>query len=429
MIHSISSRIKLITSNVDDVLLLKNFIYMGILQGTNYLLPLITVPYIARIISPDHFGLVSYSQALITYSTILIHYGFDYTSTREIATKKNNTQYISTVFSNTIYTKFLIFLICIVVFIPLVLFVPKFSENSEIYLVTFLINIGAVLVPNWLFQGMEKLKYLAYFNLFIKAIFTLLIFVLVKNDGDYLLIPLSSAIGQIVVGIICFWWSIKYFNLNPLLPKIIDVIKLVKEGFPIFASSIAVNIYTTTNLIVLGFLATDQVVGIYSASSKLILVFVSGIMMPVGLALFPYIGKKLHESRESGMVALRAAIIIVGSVTFVLSILIYTFSDLIVHLVYGQEYIAASNSLKVLSFLPFIIGLNNILGTQGVLNLKMDKEFLAVTSIGAVCSILLNYTLIPLFAEIGTATAWVVTEVIITITFYIILYKKGLRLI
>ena len=427
LVQSVATKLKSLTSNIDDSLLIKNFIYMALLQGANYLLPLITVPYIARVISPDQFGLVSYSQALITYSTILINYGFDYTSTREIAVNKQDLSFVSAVFSKTLYAKFLIFIVCTAIFIPIILFVPKFSANTDIYLITFLINIGAVLIPSWLFQGMEKLKYLAYFNLFIKLLFTLLIFGFVKSQEDYLFIPLSSAIGQIVVGAFCFWWSVKHFNLKLYLPGLSAVIKMLKQGFPIFASTIAVNIYTTTNLVVLGFMATDEIVGLYSASSKLILIFVSAIMMPAGLALFPYIGKKLHASMESGMKALKVAVVVVGCSTFVLSVVIFTFSDFIIELVYGHNYVDATNSLKILSFLPFIIGLNNILGTQGVLNLKMDKQFLIITAVGAACSIVLNFVLIPSFAELGTATAWVVTETIIAVSFYIILHRKGFR--
>lgn len=401
---------------------------MALLQGANYILPLLTIPYIARVISPDNFGLVSYAQAFVAYTTVLINFGFDYTITREIAANRNNGPLISTIVSKTIVAKFAIFSLCTLVYIPLIYTIPKFSQNIDLYIYTFLVNIGIVLMPSWLFQGMEKLNYLAIFNFVIKVIFTILIFSLVKEDRDYIFIPLSTAIGQIVIGAISFYWAIKSFNLKPYFAKLKDVLGALKEGLPIFASTVAVTLYTTTNLVVLGFMESDATVGFYAASSKLVIIFISAVMVPVGLTLFPYIGKKLNESFSDGMNAIRRATLLTGGITLVISIALFFTAEYIIMIIYGPQFKEAASSLKVLSFLPFIIGLNNIFGTQGLLNLKSDKAFLIVTTIGAVGSITLNFTLVPLLAEKGTAIAWIITEAFITIAFFIILHKKGFRL-
>jgi len=401
---------------------------MALLQGANYLLPLVTVPYIARTLSIENFGLISYAQAFIGYTTLFIGYGFDYTATREIAAHREESKRISLVFSSTILAKTILLLFSAVIFIPLIYIIPKFSEHSNLYLFTFLVNIGLVLMPNWLYQGMEKLSYIAIFSFTIRIIFTALIFLLVKNDSDYLYIPISTAAGQIVVGLISFYWAIKIFDLKPHLAKLKTIFISLKEGMPIFASTVAVNLYTTTNLIVLGFMESDTRVGYYAASSKLILIFVSAIMFPVGLTLFPFIGKKLNASFENGMAAIRKATFIVGGATLLLSAAVLIFSQNIVSLIYGDQFEEAASSLRILAFLPFIIGLNNIFGTQGILNLKMDKAFLIITTIGAVSSVALNFILVPVLAESGTAIAWVATEIFITISFFVLLYKKGFRL-
>lgn len=401
---------------------------MALLQGANYILPLITVPYIARTLSIENFGLISYTQAFIGYTTVFINYGFDYTATRDIALHRGNLQRVSSVFSTTMMAKFLLLVVCAAVFFPIIYSTPKFSQHADLYVYTFLVNLGIVLMPNWLYQGMEKLSYVAIFSFIVRIIFTALIFLLVKNNSDYLYIPISTAAGQILVGVVSFYWAIKVFGLKPYLTKLKHVLQSLKEGLPIFASTVAVNLYTTTNLIVLGFMESDTTVGYYAASSKLILIFVSAIMFPVGLTLFPFIGKKLGVSFESGMNAIRKATYVVGGATLVLSIVVFLFSEEIVSLIYGAQFENAASSLRILSFLPFIIGLNNIFGTQGILNLKMDKAFLMITTVGAGCSVLLNFVLVPKFAENGTAIAWVATEIFITLCFFVLLYRRGFRL-
>lgn len=392
------------------------------------MLPLVTVPYIARTLSIENFGLINYSQAFIGYTSLLINFGFDYTSTREIAANRGNAKKISEVFNATILAKVLLILLSAVILFPAIYITPKFSEHADVYIATFLVNIGFVLMPNWLYQGMERLSYVALFSFGIRLIFTGLIFLLVKSNADYLYIPLSTAIGQTLIGFVSFIIAIKLFAIKPYIAKLKLVFRYLREGLPIFASTIAVNLYTTTNLIVLGFMVSDTIIGYYAASSKLILIFVSAVMFPVSLTLFPFIGKKLSISHESGMNALRKATYLVGCATFILSCCILLLADYIINLIYGAQFSAAADSLRILAFLPFVIGLNNIFGTQGVLNLKMDKVFLMVTTIGAIMSVTLNFLLIPILAENGTAVAWLATEVFITISFFITLRKKGFRL-
>lgn len=401
---------------------------MVMLQGVNYILPLITIPYITRVITPESFGLISYAQAFIGYFTIIINYGFDFTATRQIASNRDNPNLISKVFNETIQAKVLLFLGTSLVFFPIVLFVPKINQNADIFYISYLINIGFVFMPTWFFQGIEKLNYIAVFNFIIKLIFTVLVFLFVKEAQDYLFIPISTVVGQVVAGTISYIWALSVFKIKPFWGSLKPIIQALVKGFPVFASTIAVNLYTTTNLIVLGSLGTSAMVGYYSASSKLILIFVSAIMLPVGLTLFPFIGKKLASSVENGLVAIRKAAYLVGGATLILSLGIFFFSHTIVETIYGPSFKEAEASLKTLAFLPFIIGLNNIFGTQGLLNLKMDKAFLVVTTIGAVGSILLNFLLIPKMAEQGTAVAWLLTEIFITVSFFIILLKKGFRL-
>ncbi|WP_262697025.1 flippase [Pontibacter oryzae] len=420
---------KSLASRSTEKVLFRNFLFMVLLQGANYLLPLVTVPYIARTLSVENFGLINYSQAFIGYTTLFINFGFDYTATREVAANRGNTQKISTVFSTTISAKVLLFALTLLVYFPVIYTIPKFTAHADVYLITFLVNIGIILMPSWLYQGMERLSYIALFSFGIRIIFTGLIFLLVKSNADYLYIPLSTAIGQFLVGVVSFILAIKLFNLKPYVAKLKAVVSSLREGLPIFASTVAVNLYTTTNLVVLGFMVSDTVVGYYAASSKLILIFVSAVMFPVGLTLFPFIGKKLSISHQSGMNALRKATYLVGGATFILSCGILLLSDYIITLIYGAQFTAAADSLRILAFLPFVIGLNNIFGTQGVLNLKMDKIFLMITTTGAVTSVALNLILVPILAEKGTALAWLVTEVFITVSFFITLRRKGFRLL
>ena len=409
-------------------ILITNLFSLSGIQIINYVVPILVVPYIVRIIGPEKYGLINFSQAFTTYFILIVNYGFEYSATREISINRKDKHKISEIFTSIIIAKCILFICTSLIFLLLIFYLPSFKPYIEIFLFTYLIIIGNIFLPIWLFQGLEKLTKLSVFNFFTKFIYALSIFIFIKERDDYLLIPLILSVCQIIIGIISFFYSIKVFNISITLVNKNKIIAVFKDGWKLFMSTILINLYTTTNILILGILGSNLTVGYFSASSKIVNIIQGFILGPISQAFFPRIGMVLNESKEKGILILKKLTFIVGLLMMIISILIFIFSNTIIRTIFGDTFMYASPSLRIISFLPFIVGLSNIFGLETMLNLKMDKSYLVLTFIGAILSIVLNIFLVPIYFENGTAISWLISEIFIAISFFVVLFKNNINL-
>ena len=168
----------------------------------NVLLPLLTVPYVVRIIGPDRLGLLNFSLAYVAYFTLFINYGFEMAAVRAIAADRNNRALVNRIFSEVLTGKVLLFGVSTVVFGFLSYYNPAFREHRWLHLCTYLSCVGVVLFPIWLFQAMEDLGRVAFFNLIVKVLFTLSVFVLIRQPDDYIYQNLATSVAQVLVSVV-----------------------------------------------------------------------------------------------------------------------------------------------------------------------------------------------------------------------------------
>ena len=159
----------------------ENFISLSFLQGANYILPLITLPYLVRVLESDKYGLIMFAQAFIQYFVVITEYGFNLSATRLISLNRDNNTKISDIFFSVIFIKIFFMILSLFVISAIVFLISRFTADKEIYFLTFGIVIGNVLFPVWFFQGIEKMKYITVLHVLAKAIFTVLIFLFVKK--------------------------------------------------------------------------------------------------------------------------------------------------------------------------------------------------------------------------------------------------------
>ncbi len=404
--------------------LAKNYFALNTLQIANYLLPVITLPYIVRVIGAELYGSISFAQAIVHYFTLIVQYSFDYSVTREISAHRHDVKYVSKLFYTVVATKLFLCVVTIIPFLILISFVPKFQTNFVLYIVVFLINFGYALFPVFYFQGIEKLSRVATFNLFIKIFFTLGVFIFLRSESDYLIVPLSHSLGQIVIGGIAFSYAIISGSLGFSFVTFKEIVMLLKHGFKLFASSVVVSLYTTTNTVLLGILTNDTIVGYYAAAEKIEALVERISLNPLVQILYPFFSKAFHNDKKKASEYLEKALIWIPLVCFFISLALMLSAPLIVKIVFGVNFAPAIPVLMVLAWLLFMRSINNISAIQGLMNLKMDKEFLQVTLIGMFLCISLNFLLVPLWSAVGTATAWIITELFIVLASMYILIKK-----
>ena len=284
-------KIKNIVNTDDKKRLLSNFFSLSILQAFTYILPLLTLPYLVRVLGAETFGLVMFAQAFIMFFNVLVDYGFSLSATREISVHRNDIDKITEIFSSVMIIKIGLIVISFVLLSIIVFSFEKFSVNWELYYLTFLWVIGQALFPIWYFQGMEKMKYITIVNIVSKLIFTALIFIVIQDESDYIYVPLVNGIGFLVGGLISLWIIHKQFAQSFKFYNFIILKKYFYDSSQFFLSRVSVSIYTSSNAFVLGLLTNNTMVGYYSIAEKLYMALQS-FYTPIVQALYPYVAKE-----------------------------------------------------------------------------------------------------------------------------------------
>jgi len=405
--------------------LFENFLSLSFLQFANYIFPLITLPYLVRVLGPEKYGLIAFAQAFIGYFQILTDYGFNLSATREISINRENKEKVSEIFSSVMIIKFFLLLLSLGLMIIIVFSFKKFRQDWLIYYLTFGMVLGQTLFPIWFFQGMERMKYITFLNVLAKLIFTIAIFIFVKKASDYLYVPLLNSLGFIVAGVLALWIVFKDFGVFFRIPNFKDLKYQLKEGWYIFISTVAISLYTISNTFILGLFTNNTIVGYYSAAEKIIRA-IQGFLAPISQTIYPYVSKLMNESKEIGVKFIRKVTLLIGGFSFILSFFIFMFADLIVRIILGSQFTESIIVLRIIAFLPFIIGLSNVFAVQGIIAYGNVKIIPKITFVGAISNVILAILLVKLLQAIGVAISLVLAEILVTIVSFYYLRRLDL---
>lgn len=413
-------------SNVDKTekrQLFLNFFSLLSLQGTNYILPLITFPYLIQVLGVEYFGLLAFATAMIMYFNVITDYGFNLSATREISVHRENQEKIIEIFSAVMTIKVVLMIVSFIVLTLIVFSFEKFSSDWEIYFLTFGTVIGQVLFPVWFFQGMERMKYISYLNIFSKILFTAAIFLFVKEQSDYYLVPLFTSVGFIVAGI----WSqvliYREFNVRFKLQSTSVLKEYLIDGWHIFVSRVYVNIYTTTNLILLGLFTNNTVVGYYAIAEKIV-VAIGGVFQPANQAIYPYLARKYKENFELFINFVKKIALVFLAISFAFFIFAEYFKDTIVLLVTGSQTVEVSVLLaifllRVLTY-PFGALFSNLL-----IVMERKKEFMKVMNYTVLLDLLIIPPSIYFYQEMGLVISFIVVS-FVHILLLVYYFKKSI---
>jgi len=408
--------------------LLNNIASLGLVQIVNYIFPLITIPFVSRILGPDGFGIINYITAFITYFILIVNYGFDFTATRKIAVDPDNLEVISKVFSEVTCARTILLIITVFSFVILIGIVPLLKENLLLSSVLFLNVISALLTPQYIYQGLQKLSILSLLTIIKGAINTSLILLLVSNKSDLILYVSIGVFSSFLISLIALLYVIFCIKIKFRFYSVKHSMNVLKEVRLVFFSSIIFSLYTTTNIIILGFFENAKVIGFYTTAVSFIVIVQGVVNIPLASSLYPFIGRAFSESRENGINKLKKIIPVIFYFTAVVCTGILILAPFVVSLVYGKSFEGSIISVQILSFLPLISAMSSIMGIQTMLNLNMDGLFLKITSFAACFSLLLNLLMAYFFSYIGTTFSYLFTEILICISFYFILKSKDLIL-
>jgi PST family polysaccharide transporter len=397
-------------------------------QAGSYILPLINVPYLLRVIGPEHYGLIAFSQAVMAYFVTLNDYGFNLSATRELALRRNDPVLRSELYSAVMAIKCSLCVLSFIILCALVYFVPRFHSNGSIFFASFGIVVGTMMFPQWFFQGIEKMYWISMVNLTANVIFTAGIYLLVRHSSDYLMAAIVQAAGKVLAGILglIILFSTEHVKLS--IPTLVQVRHRLYDGWHLFMSSAAATLYTSSNAVVLGFVCGMTEVGYFSAAYK-IFAAGQGIVSPMCQAIYPHVCSLAHESRERAVNYLRKAMVVIGGLTFSGGLLVLLLAPVIVRIAMGSKYMASVPVLELMAMTPFACALNNIYGTQGMLNFGMKPQFSRIIVFSAFFNILILVPLCYWFKAPGAAASALLTETVVTLTMALMLHGRGIDLL
>ncbi|WP_201352032.1 oligosaccharide flippase family protein [Hydrogenimonas urashimensis] len=279
------------TLTEDKKRLLSNFFSLSALHGINMLLPLVTLPYLVRVLGVENYGLVNFALSVIMYFNILVSFGFELSATREISVNRDDSRKVTEIFSTVMLIKAFFAFVSFLLLGLLVNGIELLSRHAALYYATFGLVVGNVLFPTWFFQGMERMKYITFINVASRIAFTVLIFVFVKESDDYIYVPILNASGAILGGLYSLWLIFRRFGIKKIvLPTRATLRGQLRESFHFFLSRVAGNGAQHLATVIVGLCFGNLIVGYFSMVGKLTMAFSSlgGILSQT---IYPYMSR------------------------------------------------------------------------------------------------------------------------------------------
>lgn len=393
--------------------MVKNGIWLYILQFFNTVIPLLTLPYISRVLGSYSYGEFSFALNIITYFQVIVEYGFGLSGSRKVAIESDKSK-IEKIFSRIIYCRFILCLISFIVFIIFVNFMNITNGQKICMIILFFTAFATIFQQTWLFQGMECMKYITLVNVISRTSMLIATFIFVNKATDIYLYCIIYSLSQIFNSILSLILVKKTFKFRLKSANINEIIEELKDGWYTFTTSIMGKIFTGIGVTFLGVYGTSDQVGIYSAIQKIPIIL--GVMFnPISQILYPYISKQHKNLKNEAREKLIKTIVISVGIFSSISIIIILLRKFIVNIMFGSEYVLYSNLLVPLCIWMVLGILNNFLGIQILVASGKLKEYSRAFNIGVISIIVFNFLFIKIWNINGAAYATLISEIILTI--------------
>lgn len=399
----------------------RNFLFNGILTTANYVFPLLTYPYVSRVLGPGNIGLVNFIDGIIDYFVLVSMMGIGILGIREIAQCGADRKELSKTFLSLLTINAVTTVAALALLGAGYMLVPELNGQPR------LVGIGACklmfnfLLVEWFYKGIEDFRYITIRSILVKSVYVAGVFLFVRDADDYN-VYYGLLVGCIVVNACINTINIRrYVTLRGLKLRLHGY---VKPYFVLGAYMLLTSMYTTFNVAYLGFVGGDVQVGYYTTATKLYTILLA-LFTAFTAVMMPRMSSLLSEGRHEefkGYVGQSTSILINVSMPLIGFVIIY--APEIIRLIAGNEYGGAVTPMRIIIPLIFIIGYEQILVIQTLLPMKKDRAVFRNSIIGAVAGVSLNLLLVPKLHSTGSAIVWVVCEVLILILSQLILCRE-----
>ena len=385
-----------------------NFIMNALLTMSSFIFPLITFPYVTRILGPAGYGKVSFATSLIAYFLIFAQLGIPTYGVRACAKVRDNRHLLTKTAHELLIINLVMSALSYVVLFAALIFVPKLRQERLLYIVVSLTIIFTTIGMEWLYKALEQYTYITVRSLIFKIVALVAMFYLVRTPDDYVVYGGITILASSASFLLNFIHARRYISLRPMGGY--DFKPHLKAVAIFFAMACATTIYTNLDTVMLGFLKTDDDVGFYNAAVRIKSILVS-IVTSLGTVLLPrasyYVEHGLMEDfRRISRKALN--FVTVAATPLMLYFMLFARQGIL--LLSGEDFLGAVLPMQIIMPTLLFIGLTNILGIQILVPTGREKTVLCSVMVGAAVDLVCNFFLIPRYAATGAAVSNMLAE-------------------
>lgn len=397
-----------------------NYILNLINTGTQMLFPLITFPYVCRVIEADGIGQINFFQSIISYISLFTCLGIPMYAIREIARDRSDVVQMNRTAMEILLLHSMLTLVGYAIVAILCLTVPQIQVNIPLFLILSLTIFFTAIGCEWFYQGIEDFKYITIRGLIIKTVSVVLLFIFVKSKTDLLYYGCYTVFGVLGGNIFNFFRLRKYIHRENIIFSELHIKRHIKPVLKVFSFSVVTSIYLQLNTVLLGFLKNALAVGYFAAATKVMQMLLT-MSACLGSVMMPRASHLIAENKEDEFNRL-----IQKSYDFTLAIalpmtigLIFCAPSLIMALC-GVKFEHSILPSQIIAPIILMVAISNVFGIQVLFPKGKINIVTLCCGIGAVADLILNLCLIPFFSYIGTSIAYLGAEVATTVSMYFI---------
>lgn len=391
----------------------KNIFYNVLLALSQVLFPLITFPYLARVLGPTNIGLYNFAESYARYFALVAALGISVYGVREIAKKQNNPEALAYTFSELFLINLISTLILSAVYIATIFNLEKLTAEPLLFYWSFFFFFLQVFVLEWFFTGINQFKFIAIRFFFIRLVFVAAIFLLIRKANDYALYMQLQVGLTLFLGVINFIYLKRFVSLKQIKFRQLNLKKHLKPLLILFLTIFSISIYLHFDTVLLGMLADNESVGYYSASLKLVKIIIA-VLAAITAAMFPKMVELFHQG-EQGIFKkmLQQAFELIVHIGIPTSILVFLLAPEIVYILFGTNFNLAILPLQITTPLILIVSLSTIFGFQILSVHGKDQQILIAALSGMVFSLVISFLIIPHYKQNGAALTILFTELLV----------------
>ena len=387
---------------------LANFGYLSILQAYSVMLPLLTVPYLMRVLGVEVYGLVIYAQAIIQYFVIVVNFGFNITATKDISIHRDDKAKLKEIVSSVLISKVILFLISLVALTVAVYAIPALRDHALLYFFSMALCLSEVVFPIWFFQGIEKMRYITIVNVISRTLFAACIFIFIKNPEQYLFIPIFNGFGALIGGAYALWVVFFKEKIGFSFQPFHILWSYVKDSAPLFLTRASAQVYVRTNIVVVGSFLGMAEAGFYDLALKVVTV----LGMPfqtLKQAIFPKVSKELNlrfVHKTIKIVILVALVMILGA---------QVIAPFVMQVLTGTDSITAVQTLRLLVVILLAMVMSGFFGEQLLIPFGKKKAYVR----GMITTAIFYFSLLSLLYALKLLNLYSIISIVIATEFYL----------